>query len=123
MKRLLTNLGMFVWFVTAAVALLWWAEIFYRLFLFFTDYHATRWENHVDDSYFPFTHFLLACFVTAGAFSGFILGKFKPLRPAIAISPAMLGVFAWLTVLIMHHTGLLIGYCEWMSRIKGFPVP
>jgi hypothetical protein len=113
------KIGFIVSGVCLTVALLWWAEILYRFWLFCTDYEMKLFTNHVGDGYFSFVHLVLGCFIVAGIASSILLGHGKRFHAFAGIFPMVLGILAWVSVLIMHRTGILIGYIEMMARIKG----
>lgn len=106
--------------LSLAVALLWWLEIGYRYLLFVADCEGQPFVNHVDDAYFPFTNIVLGCFIITGCISGFLLSKHTKLFALAAVLPVIAGGLAWVCVQVMHRNGILIGYVEYISRIKGF---
>jgi hypothetical protein len=113
------RIGLIISGVCLVVALLWWAEIIYRTWLFCTDYRMELFANHVDDGYFVFVHVVLGCFIAAGVVSVILLGKDRRFHAVAGVCPMVLGSLAWVTVLIMHRTGIVVGYIEMMARIKG----
>ena len=113
------KIGLSIATACLGVALIWWAEIIYRLWLFFTDYQMKRYENHTGDGYFIIVHFVLGCFLAGGLVSATLLAKERKSLAVGSLIPTVLGVLAWLTVQVMHRTGVLIGYMEWIGKIKG----
>ena len=119
MTMLRTKLALSISAISLAMAILWWAELLYRIWLFFTDYGMQRFENHTEDGYFVFVHFVLICFIIAGVTSVALVLKEKKSYCLGVLVPMALGILAWTTVMTMHRTGLLIGYDEWMAIRKG----
>lgn len=114
-----TQIGLSLSGICLAVALLWWAEISYRLWLFFTDYKMELYANHTGDGYFSFVHLVLVCFLIAGSISTMLLSQEIKYYSIGALIPTALGIAAWIAVLVMHKTGVLIGYIELIARTKG----
>lgn len=113
------RLGLAISAACLATALLWWAEILYRVWLFVTDYGMVLYTNHVDDWHFTFAHVVLGCLLVSGTIVALLLRKEGKFRAAATLVPMGLGILAWAGVLLMHRTGILIGYAEMMGRVQG----
>jgi hypothetical protein len=112
----------FAKFMTAASILLaglqWW-QIVYRLNLFYSKYGRQRYANHIGDDIFVLIHIvnfvlLIGCLVAAitlwrepGTWRWFVVGIL------------IVNAIAWLTFSCMHSAGVLVGYTEFIRRMKG----
>ena len=95
-----------------------WGQIVYRLHLFFGEYRGERGVNHVGDGDFALIYFLNAILLASTLFALRALWQSRSGR----ISSAAVGFvngLGWLSLFIMHQTGMLVEYGEFIRHMKG----
>jgi hypothetical protein len=115
MKRKVAALFIFVGAVLAAVQ--WW-QIAYRLHLFYVDYKGEPYANHIGDGDFTLIYIVNASLLLTAAFSFRIFCAEKPWRNTALIIGSV-NLAGWLALFLMHRTGILVGYAEFIGHMKG----
>jgi|ERR1017187_8920628 hypothetical protein len=115
MKRKVALLFIFVGAVLATVQ--WW-QIAYRLHLFYVDYKGEPYANHIGDDDFTLIYIVNALLLLTAAFSIRVFRAEKPWRNA-ALIVGSANLAGWLALILMHRTGVLVGYTEFIGHMKG----
>ena len=88
-----------------------WAEIGYRLLLFFGDYKSQIGMNHVDDAWFGARYIGAALAAYTAICAAFVVrGRLAKVLMALLAAAA---AFACITIHAMHRAGVLVTYGEW----------
>ena len=98
-----------------AVAGLQWWQIAYRLRLFFTDYRGERDVNHIEDGDFALIYITNALLLLAAVFAFRVFRHDRRWRIA-AVTVGAVNVVGWLTLFVMHRTGALVEYHEFIRH-------
>lgn len=101
-----------------AIATLQWWQIAYRLRLFFTEYRGERGVNHVGDGDFALINITNALLLLAAVFAFRAIRQDRRWRVA-AVTVGAVNVIGWLTLIVMHRTGALVEYHEFIRHWKG----
>ena len=101
--------------LSVLVGLTAWAHVFYRVWLFVFDYDCRVGMNHLEDDFFSRAYALHGAII---ALMCFALWRLWPVRWERRIAGATLGlhVLVVLAVVVMHRTGMLVGYGEYVQR-------
>ena len=102
----------------AAVGLLQWAQIVYRLYLFFGEYRGERAVNHIGDGDFALAYTINAVLLASALFALRVLWQSRPWRIS-SIAVGILNGLGCLSLFIMHQTGVLVEYSEFIRHMKG----
>jgi hypothetical protein len=105
-------------FLAAAVAIIQWWQIAYRLHLFYVDYKGELNVNHIGDGDFTLIYVVNALLLLTAAFSFRVFRAEKPWRHA-ALIIGSINLAGWLALILMHRTGVLVGYTEFIGHMKG----
>src|SRR5438093_4188637 len=108
------NLASVLFAGAAGVAVLQWWQIAYRLRLFLTDCHGERGVNHIGDGAFTFIYIVNAILLAGVVFA---LRVFWRDGRGWRIATGVVGLgnaFGWLTFAVMHRTGVLVEYGEFI---------
>ena len=100
-----------------AVGLFQWGEIIYRLLLFFGEYRGERGVNHVGDGDFALIYFINAILLVSTLFALRVLWQSRTWRIS-SLAVGFLNVLGWLGLFIMHQTGALVEYGEFMRHMR-----
>ena len=100
------------------VSVIQWWQIAYRLWLFYTDSRGERGINHIGDGDF------LMIYVANGFLLGAALFAFRIFRQdkVWQIGAAIVGILnslGWLVLFLMHKTGVLVEYGEFIQHWRG----
>ncbi|MBS0262309.1 MAG: hypothetical protein JSS02_10195 [Planctomycetes bacterium] len=115
MKRLAILLNFF----SALLVFVQWSQIAYRLTLFYRDYGGERYVNHVGDDVFIIIHVVNVALLIVGVFSIWVFWEASVAWRWIIVGIAGSNALAWLTLIYLHATGMLVGYDEFISKWKG----
>ena len=99
--------------VAAAVAIIQWWQIAYRLRLFYVGYKGELNVNHIGDVDFILIHAADAALLLAAAVSLYIFRHEQHWRKAILIIGSV-NLAGWLALILMHQTGILVEYHEFL---------
>jgi hypothetical protein len=108
--------GVVILFAGGTVALRLWAEIGYRLMLFFGENHAVLGMNHIGDGGFPPSYRLGAIGALIALVGGLTLWRRKTRYVTLAL--ILLNLGASLSFYAMHQGLILVEYSEWI-RMHG----
>jgi hypothetical protein len=81
--------------------------------MFFGPYERRLWVNHIDDSAFAFVYTVNAFLLLAGLFSVALL---RGPNRSLAWIPLVANILGWVTVFVMHRTGVLVTYEEFIDH-------
>jgi len=101
----------------AAAAFQWW-QIAYRLRLFFVDYGGERGANHISDGDFMLIYLTNALLLVVALCALRALRNSKSWR-IFATSIGTANLLGWLTLFVMHRTGALVEYGEFILHWRG----
>jgi hypothetical protein len=102
----------------AAVALFQWAQIAYRLHLFFGECRGERAVNHIGDGDFALIYIANAILLASALFALRVLWQSRPWRVS-SVAVGIVNGLGWLSLFIMHQTGALVEYGEFIRHMKG----
>jgi hypothetical protein len=103
-------------FSGAALAIIQWWQICYRLHLFYVDYKGELFVNHIDG--FGLIYVLDALLLLTATFSFRIFQNEKRWRNA-ALFVGSTNLAGWLALIVMHRTGILVEYPEFIRHMRG----
>jgi hypothetical protein len=106
-------------FAAGIIAVIQWAAIAYYLKVFFVDYQGKLGVNSVGDGSFAMIHAVNVLLLLSGAFAAWVCWRENRTRLWLAITIAIVIVFAWLTLGYMHATGALVENHEVIRQSKG----
>jgi hypothetical protein len=109
-------IGLAILAAGVAVALRLWAEIGYRLMLFFGENHAILGMNHIDNGGFPPLYRLGASGAILASAGGFLVWRRK--TSYVALGFVLLNLAASFSFYFMHRWLILVTYSEWL-RMHG----
>lgn len=112
------SLSVFLAAAAGSFALFQWAQVLYRLWLFFGEYHGEHNVNHIGEGTFSLIYIANAVVLGFALFGLRVLWRSRPWRVCLATVGIINGL-GWLTILIMHQTGMLVGYDEFIRHVKG----
>ena len=95
-----------------------WSQIVYRLRLFWGEYHAVLGVNHIADGDFALIYFINALGVAAVLYALYVFWRNRGWRAA-SIAVALVNVCGWVALFIMHRTGMLVEYGEFLRYSRG----
>jgi hypothetical protein len=95
----------------------WW-QIAYRLWLFYADYGCERGVNHIDGGDFLMIYVVDVFLLSASLFAFRIFRQDRAWRFGAAVI-GILNALGWLTLFIMHKTGVLVEYGEFIRHCRG----
>ena len=110
-SALVAGAGVFVFFE--------WSQIIFRLRLFFANYHGQRGVNHIGDGDFALIYFANVLLLTVVAFGLVILWRHSRAWRITSLTVAAMNVLAWVAYFIMHRTGALVEYGEFIRHWRG----
>jgi hypothetical protein len=102
-------------FLAATVAAIQWWQIAYRLHLFYVDYKGELNVNHIGD--FALIYVINALVLLTAAFSFRVFRNEKTWRNA-ALIVGSVNLAGWLAFFLMHKTGVLVEYTEFIRHMK-----
>jgi hypothetical protein len=105
-------------FVAATVAAIQWWQIAYRLHLFYVDYKGEPYVNHIGVGDFALIYIANALLLLSAAFSFREFRNEKTWRNAALIIGSV-NLAGWLAFFLMHKTGILVEYIEFIRHMKG----
>jgi hypothetical protein len=103
-------------FLGAFLAIVQWWQIGYRLHLYYVDYRCEPYMNHIGE--FTPIYIANAFLLLTSAFSFRVLRSEKPWRRA-ALIVGSVNLAGWLAFFLMHRTGILVEYVEFIRHMKG----
>lgn len=101
-----------------AVALFQWAQIVYRLWLFFGEYHGERGVNHIGGD-FTLIYITNALLLAVAIFALRVFWRGSRGWRVTSAAVAAANLLGWLTLFVMHRTGALVEYIEFIGHLKG----
>jgi len=112
------TLGTAVTVGAAGIGILQWWQIVYRLHLFFGEYRGERAVNHIGDGDFALIYILNAMLLASVIFALGVLWQSRSWRIS-AIGVGVVNALGCLSLFIMHQTGALVEYSEFIRHMKG----
>ena len=100
------------------VCVIQWWQIAYRLWLFYFDYGCERGVNHIGDEDFQAIYVVDVLLLFVALFAFRIFRQDIAWRYGAAVI-GILNALGWLTLFIMHKTGVLVRYSEFIRHWKG----
>lgn len=108
----------FLIFVAGILAAIQWSQIAYRLYLFVHHYHGERGVNHIGEAFADI--YLINALLLAMAISGLMVlwRHSRTWRTAAAVIGAT-NLLGWIALFVMHQTGVLVEYGEFIRHMRG----
>jgi hypothetical protein len=95
----------------------WW-QIAYRLWLFYSDYGCECGVNHIGDGDFLMIYVVDVLLLSAALFAFRIFRQDRAWQFGAAII-GILNALGWLTLFVMHKSGVLVEYSEFIRYWRG----
>lgn len=96
----------------------WW-QIAYRLRLFLVDYQRERGVNHIGDGDFALIYIANSLLLVAAVFGVRVLWRDSRSWRIAGLVVGTTNVLGCLTLFVMHRTGILVEYGEFIRQMKG----
>lgn len=93
-----------------------WAEIVRRLWLFDHEYNRELYVNHIGEEVFPLIHTVNALLVFSGLIAMWVLRRVQDSSRWLIAAAIAANAAAWLTIIAMRATGVLVGYNEFIRH-------
>ena len=96
-----------------------WSQIVYRLQLFFDDYHGEPGVNHIGNGDFALIYFANGLLLAVAAYGFFVFWRLSRGWCMVSAAVAAVNVLGWITLFVMHRTGALVEYGEFIRHMRG----
>ena len=105
----------FLTITAATVAGFQWWQIVYRLRLFFGEHQGKPGLNHIGDGDFTFAYVVNGLLLLASLLSARVFRKNTSWK-TVAVTVGILNLLGWVTLIVMHQTGALVEYGEFIRN-------
>ena len=100
-----------------AASFQWW-QIIYRLALFFGEYHGERGVNHIGDGDFMLIYIVNALLFASTLVALRIFWQSARMWRGFSIVVGASNLLGCLMLIVMHMTGMLVEYGEFIRHFK-----